>query len=348
MGAGIRLASDAGMLNGVTPPDTDEGQKLRDLRREINEAYRAQNRSEALRQAVAEAAARLPEIKIPYYAPAGDAADRSLVVCIADCHYGAEWNVRGLRDETLNAYSPEIFERRMALLLRELVTILEKEGLCHVALLLCGDALDGMLRSSQLMRLRWGVVESCMRYAEYMARWVSALALHANIDVYGVDGNHSEIRPLGSKKGEFENENLEKIILWHMAERLRGVQTVRVNEQVERRKLVRVQGYSILLSHDTDTASLENAAKQAMLLYNERIDFMICGHKHRERELISGYTASGNALLLRVPSICGMDDYAQRLGYGGQPGATAMVLEKGYGRRCVYPILLTEREDADV
>ena len=49
MGAGIRLASDAGMLNGVTPPDTDEGQKLRDLRREINEAYRAQNRSEALR-----------------------------------------------------------------------------------------------------------------------------------------------------------------------------------------------------------------------------------------------------------------------------------------------------------
>ena len=248
-----------------------------------------------------EAAARLPEIKIPYYAPAGDAADRSLVVCIADCHYGAEWNVRGLRDETLNAYSPEIFERRMALLLRELVMILEKESLCHVALLLCGDALDGMLRSSQLMRLRWGVVESCMRYAEYMARWVSALALHANIDVYGVDGNHSEIRPLGSKKGEFENENLEKIILWHMAERLRGVQTVRVDEQVERRKLVRVQGYSILLSHDTDTASLENAAKQAMLLYNERIDFMICGHKHRERELISGYTASGNALFLMCP-----------------------------------------------
>ena len=52
-----------------------------------------------------EAAARLPEIKIPYYAPAGDAADRSLVVCIADCHYGAEWNVRGLWDETLNAYA---------------------------------------------------------------------------------------------------------------------------------------------------------------------------------------------------------------------------------------------------
>ena len=103
---------------------------------------------------------------------------------------------------------------------------------------------------------------------------------------------------------------------------------------------MKVRGYAILLSHDTDTRTLEEAAKQAMLLYNERIDFMICGHKHRERELVSGYTDSGNSVILRVPSICGMDDYAQRLGYGGQPGALAMVIERGYGRRCSYPIIL--------
>ena len=245
-----------------------------------------------------------------------------------------------MHEEVLNSYSPETFEARMADLLGQVRAILERERLSHVVLLLCGDALDGMLRSSQLMRLRWGVVESCMRYAEYMARWVSALALYADVEVYGVDGNHSEIRPLGSRRGEFENENLEKIILWHMAARLRNVATVKVDECAAKRKLVKVQGYSILLCHDTDTRALEEAAKQAMLLYNERIDFMICGHKHRERELISGYTDSGNAVILRVPSICGMDDYAQRLGYGGQPGALAMVVEAGYGKRCAYPILL--------
>lgn len=70
--------------------------------------------------------------------------------------------------------------------------------------------------------------------------------------------------PLGSRRGEFENENLEKIILWHMAERLRSVQSVRVDEQAGKRKLVRVQGYTILLSHDTDTRTMEEAAKQAM------------------------------------------------------------------------------------
>lgn len=43
-----------------------------------------------------------------------------------------------------------------------------------------------------------------------MRKWTggSACWLHADVEVYGVDGNHSEIRPLGSRKGEFENENL--------------------------------------------------------------------------------------------------------------------------------------------
>lgn len=92
------------------------------------------------------------------------------------------------------------------------------------------------------------------------------------------------------------------------------------------------------MTHGTDIKALENAAQQAMLLYNERIDFFICAHKHREQNAISGYTDSGNSLVLRIPSICGMDQYAQKLGYGGKPGALALVIEAGYGRRCMYGV----------
>lgn len=49
----------------------------------------------------------------------------------------------------------------------------------------------------------------------------------------------------------------------------------------------------------------------------------------------------GNTLVMRVPSVCGMDRFAQKLGYGGKAGALAMVMEKGYGRQCVYPIMLS-------
>jgi predicted phosphodiesterase len=282
----------------------------------------------------------MPPISIAERSPIAPIGKRTLVLCVADCHYGAEWIVRGLRGEILNRYNPEVFGERMDDLLAQVREIIVKENISDVQLLLCGDSLDGMLRNSQLMKLRWGVIESCMRFSEHMAQWIAALSQYATVSVCGVDGNHTETRTLNSKRGDFPGENLEKVIFWFLAERLKGVPGVFVDSVTEQRKHLTVQGFNLLLTHGTDIKSLENAAKQTMLLYGEAIDYLICGHKHREQEYVSGYTDQGNSVVIRVPSVCGMDEYAQQLGYGGRPGAMAMVLEAGYGRRCVYPINL--------
>ena len=282
----------------------------------------------------------MPPISIAERSPIAPIGKRTLVLCVADCHYGAEWIVRGLRGEILNRYNPEVFGERMDDLLAQVREIIVKENISDVQLLLCGDSLDGMLRNSQLMKLRWGVIESCMRFSEHMAQWIAALSQYATVSVCGVDGNHTETRTLNSKRGDFPGENLEKVIFWFLAERLKGVPGVFVDSVTEQRKHLAVQGFNLLLTHGTDIKSLENAAKQTMLLYGEAIDYLICGHKHREQEYVSGYTDQGNSVVIRVPSVCGMDEYAQRLGYGGKPGALAMVLEAGYGRRCIYPISL--------
>ena len=279
-------------------------------------------------------------ISIAERTPIAPIGKRTLVLCVADCHYGAEWVVRGLRGEILNRYNPEVFAERMDDMLAQVREIIAREGISDVQLLLCGDSLDGMLRNSQLMKLRWGVIESCMRFSEHMAQWIAALSQYATVSVCGVDGNHTETRTLNSKRGDFPGENLEKVIFWFLAERLKGVPGVFVDSVTEQRKHLTVQGFNLLLTHGTDIKSLENAAKQTMLLYGEAIDYLICGHKHREQEYVSGYTDQGNSVVIRVPSVCGMDEYAQRLGYGGKPGALAMVLEAGYGRRCIYPISL--------
>ena len=282
----------------------------------------------------------MPPISIAERSPIAPIGKRTLVLCVADCHYGAEWIVRGLRGEILNRYNPEVFGERMDDLLAQVREIIAREGISDVQLLLCGDSLDGMLRNSQLMKLRWGVIESCMRFSEHMAQWIAALSQYATVSVCGVDGNHTETRTLNSKRGDFPGENLEKVIFWFLAERLKGVPGIFVDSITEQRKHLTVQGFNLLLTHGTDIKSLENAAKQTMLLYGEAIDYLICGHKHREQEYVSGYTDQGNSVVIRVPSVCGMDEYAQRLGYGGKPGALAMVLEAGYGRRCIYPISL--------
>lgn len=282
----------------------------------------------------------MPPISIAERSPIAPIGKRTLVLCVADCHYGAEWIVRGLRGEILNRYNPEVFGERMDDLLAQVREIIAREGISDVQLLLCGDSLDGMLRNSQLMKLRWGVIESCMRFSEHMVQWIAALSQYATVSVCGVDGNHTETRTLNSKRGDFPGENLEKVIFWFLAERLKGVPGIFVDSVTEQRKHLTVQGFNLLLTHGTDIKSLENAAKQTMLLYGEAIDYLICGHKHREQEYVSGYTDQGNSVVIRVPSVCGMDEYAQRLGYGGKPGALAMVLEAGYGRRCIYPISL--------
>ena len=277
----------------------------------------------------------MPPISIGEHSPTFAIGKRTLVLCVADCHFGAEWIVRGLRGEILNRYNPEVFAERMDDLLMQVRDIIDRESISDVQLLLCGDSLDGMLRPSQLMKLRWGVIESCMRFSEHMAQWIAALSQYATVSVCGVDGNHTETRSLNSKRGDFPGENLEKVIFWFLAERLKDVPGVLVDNITEQQKHLTVQGFSILLTHGTDIKSLENAAKQTMLLYGESIDYLICGHKHREQEYVSGYTDQGNSVVIRVPSVCGMDEYAQRLGYGGKPGALAMVLEAGYGRRCI-------------
>lgn len=155
MGAGIRLAADVGALSidGIesisAAADSKELQKLRDLRREINEAARMETRSEALRETVAHCVSSLGPIVVEPAMCLCDPANRSLVVCVADCHYGAEWRITGLRDEVVNEYSPDIFEKRMINLLDQIQSIMDKEDVWNVTLLLCGDSLDGMLRQSQ-------------------------------------------------------------------------------------------------------------------------------------------------------------------------------------------------------
>lgn len=349
-GVGVKLVDDAGMLfenyddlfihcGTEDPMGYKERQKARDLTRQISNLYRYEARSELLRETIREAITNLPEVKFPLVLP-HKKADKVLVVGIGDTHYGAEINVTGLYGETVNRYDHVVFESRMARLMEEILDIVEKEEITEVAVFFVGDLLDGMLRQSQLMRLEYGVVESTMRLSEYLANWLNEISQTVRVSVCAVSGNHSEIRPLKSKKGEFEDENLEKIVFWYMQERLAGNDNVFVQAEVKKMMLVELLNFKILLLHGDGEKDIEQIAKNTVNMYGHPIDFFMCGHKHRESEIPSGMTANGDSVIVRVPSICGVDKYAQSKGYSGKPGAIAIVLERNYGRRCVYPIQL--------
>lgn len=183
-------------------------------------------------------------------------------------------------------------------------------------------------------------MESTIRLSEYLAFWISELSSYADVHVHGALGNHSEIRPLNSKNREFEEENLEKIIMWYLHERLKNREEIFVDKDCKKLSLVDVKGFSFLILHGDGEKNISLIAQDAINMYGEPIDFFICGHRHKEQEYPMGMTDTGNSVIIRAPSICGTDRYAQSRGYNGKPGAIAMVIEKGYGRRCVYPIQL--------
>ena len=103
--------------------------------------------------------------------------------------------------------------------------------------------------------------------------------------------------------------------------------------------MIDVCGYQFLLTHGQNM-NVEKMAQDSVNLYNKPIDVFMVGHLHKSQSFQSGIMKGTNITVERVPSLCGMDPYAQSKGYGALPGATAILMEEGYGRRCVYPIVL--------
>ena len=352
-GVGIKLASDAGMsfpINVAGTRDAMDGyverQKLYDLQREIRKDLREQSRSELLREIIRDSIQDLPPIAIPSSATEMEPAknvDCELVIGLGDFHYGAKFVVRGLHDEEINAYDTNIFQLRMHKLIREVRSIVAMHNPGRITVMIVGDMLDGLLRNSQISRLEFGVVESTMYLSEYMCQWLSELNTKTNIPVrvYAVRGNHGEIRPLGSKAGQFPEENMERIVMHYLYERFRAHPTVHVlDDDAPMVKTVNVLGYNFLLLHGQG-GDIESMARDHQTMYKDKIDVFLCGHLHKSTTFTAGMGRNGNVLIERVPSLCGIDPYAQSKGYGSPAGATAIIMEKGYGRRCVYPIILT-------
>ena len=350
-GVGVKLASDAGMcfpIDGDGTRDVMDGyverQKLYDLQREIRKDLREQSRSELLREVIRDAVHNLPKIEVHEYVPTKNEneMDRELVVGIGDFHYGAKYVVKGLYDEPLNTYDSCVFETRMKQLLYEIKYIVKMHQPEMITVMIVGDMLDGLLRQSQISRLEYGAVESAMYLSEFMCQWL--YELHEKtilpIRVFAVRGNHGEIRPLGSKAGQFPEENLERIVMHFIYERFfDNPQILVFDNDAPMTKVVDVLGYRFLMVHGQGN-DIETIARDHQTLYNEKIDVFVVGHLHKSQTFTAGMGRNGNVLIERVPSLCGIDPYAQSKGYGSPPGATVILMEKGYGRRCVYPIVL--------
>lgn len=339
MAQGVRMAY-AAMKEQPTVSSIPERYIRQAQNISLGDLYRPLGRQCALHEQIMTAIQSLSPISVPHLAPGNSQGNREMIVAVADCHYGAEIHVTGLQGEVINHYDPQVFEQRMWQLRDEILRIAAHEEITSVHVAMLGDSLDGILRASQLMQLRYGIVESCIRFADFMAIWLHELAQHVRLQVYTVDGNHTEIRPLGSKRNAFPDENLEKVITWVLQARLKDCSHIQVHDNEGKYKLTQICGYNLLITHGDNDKGLNEAAKSTMLLYQTPIHYMLTAHLHSARESSYGLANHGNAVILRAPAICGTDSYAMSLKHAGWPGSIAAVLSHERGLEQQYYIRL--------
>lgn len=198
-----------------------ERKKLQTEKVEYNKWLREDSRNEMIVEKIINAISNLTPLSspTPIY---GEVGKREFLLCISDQHYGTVFELKDLFGNIINSYSPEIFEQRMEYLLYQLLEIIKKENIYVLNIFSLGDDIDGILRVSQLMKLRYGIIESTIKYSEYMANWLNELSKYVKIKIQFVGGNHQQLRLINQPKGTFVDENMIKVMIEFIRERLKN------------------------------------------------------------------------------------------------------------------------------
>lgn len=314
--------------------------KLQTEKLEYNRWLREDAREELIAEHIASAIRDLPPLEIPTISSAHVDGrvfnDREGCLLIADTHYGVDLKITGLFGETINEYNPEIFEYRMWNLLRETIDICEREGFSSLNVYDLGDEVDGLLRVSQLWKLRYGVIESTVKYGRFITEWLNELSKHVYIKYQMVkDSNHCQLRLLGQPKNTFKDENISYIIAEKIMDRLKENSNFEFVQNPTGYIFDNLVGFNVLGIHG-EQKNMKQAIKDFSNTYKTNIDFLVGGHKHHQNSENVGVASD----IIVSPSIIGIDDYSMSLNKTADAGATLFVLERGKGKTIEYNIKL--------
>jgi len=314
-----------------------ERQKLRDEKNELNTWLREQSRMELFFERIDEAVEKVLSKKSrpsPQLKPLVK-TDKKIVVGFADPHYDANFCIKGFFGEILNEYNPEIFKERMWGLRDEIVDFCGIQNCNDISIVDLGDSIEGILHLSQLQSLRGNAVDSIMDYAFFIVEWIDSLVEHnLNIDFYTSEGNHSDLRLLTGKKGDFPHENLEKIYSRTIKNAFKNHQRVGVKNSLNGLNYFNINGYNFLTSHGQNEKNLKDSIKDYEDTYGIKVDYFMVGHLHSKNE----FEISKGKEVIQVRSIMGINDFSTSIKKTSYAGATMFTIHKNYGKKYVNEV----------
>jgi len=316
-----------------------ERQKLRDEKSEYFAWLKEQSREELFYERIDESVLKLIGRKsrsLPSPISIQEGSDE-LFSAFADAHYGCEFSIKGFNGEVLNEYNADIFKRRMIEYRDELIDFGSKHNVKKLSLTDLGDSVEGILHISQIKSLKGNIVDVILDYADFIEDILFSLSTYFSIDFYTSEGNHSDLRLLTGKKGDFPHENLERIYTRTLKKAFRNNPNVNICDSLDGLNYFSVNGYNFLTSHGNKESNLKNSIKDYEDTYGIKVDYLVIGHLHCKNE----FEVARGKEVIQVRSIMGMNDYAKDIKKSSNSGATMFVVRKDYGRKYINDVKLT-------
>ena len=311
-----------------------ERAKLQTEKLEYNRWLREEARDELITEKICDAVNSLIPLDIPkHITPVHNT--RAYALVYGDEHFGVEYELKGLFGDIINAYSPEIFEERMWDLFHQTVEIIQKENIDTLNVFNMGDFNDGILRVSQLMKLRYGVVDGTIKYADFIANWLNELTKFVRVKYQSTNGNHSELRLIGQPKGTFTEDNMGKVVTEFIKTRLKDNPNFTYIENPTGFIYAQLACNTVLGIHG-EVKNMKTAIDEFSRIYNVPIQYLLAGHLHHNKTEEIGV----NSEVINVGSIIGVDSYSLSLRKTANASAKLLVFEQTRGKVCEYTLKL--------
>ena len=188
--------------------------KIQTEKLELNKWLRELSRDELIAEKIVDAIHGLHPVDIPDpIIPIN--MKKEYLLTLSDAHYGVEFCIKDLYGYIMNEYSPRIFENRMWDLFYQITEQIKTDHIKVLNIFDLGDDLDGLLRAnSQLMQLKYGVIDSSILYANFLSEWLNELSHYVKIKFQMVKrSNHNQLRLVGQPKNAFPDEDMSKSML---------------------------------------------------------------------------------------------------------------------------------------
>lgn len=313
----------------------EERQKLNTEKIEYNKWIREKARDDLIVEKIEDSIKSLEPLEKHDVVINDQNHNKEYVLVFGDEHYNSCFQIKGLNGEILNEYSPEICEERMWKLLDDVVEICIKEGVTTLNVFNMGDFTDGLLRVSQIRKLRYGNIEGTIKFSNFLCEWLNKLTNYVNVKYSQVNGNHDELRMLGQPKGTFKEDNMGLVVAEFVKVRMKDNPNFEFIENPTGLIFNNFFGFNVLGIHG-EVKNMEEALNGFSKLYHVNIDFLFAGHLHHNKNEEVGY----NCEVINVGSVIGIDLYSVSLNKSSSASAKMFVFVEDEGKKIEYTFKL--------